>query len=74
MTWESVVDDLRNAGYNVHVNAEGGYVEVACGKGDVIISTKIPQDMITQCKYDMVKRVLMSQKSDVDVAILERGE
>lgn len=73
MTWEHLKDQMVNEGYEVIVNFDNAYVEISCEKGGVKLSTRMPLETVEMGKYDVIEKVLRVQKSDVDVALFERG-
>ena len=73
MTWEHLKDQMINEGYEVTVNFDNAYVEISCEKGGVKLSTRIPLETVEKSKYDFIEKVLRVQKSDLDVALRERG-
>lgn len=74
MSWEVVAGLMEGDGYVVEVVIEGTQVKVGCEKGGIKLSSLMSIDMVEQYKGDLIERVLMSQKNDLDAALAEKRE
>ena len=71
MTWVDVSTSLEEEGFVVTV-ISGDIWDIVVSKDDVIITKRIPHNLVASCKFDLVARELQSMTSDIMAAINER--
>ncbi len=74
MTWQDIMNEMIADGYEVEVEIEESYVKIWCKDGGLTLQTRLPLVMVENSKIDMIKRVLMSKRHDLECARSERRE